>query len=168
MTKYFSLCIRGLLTVTIHQTQSTWGHTTNFSPIGPVICHLTGRHAHCPPSAQGGLMSEYVYRRTMIVVSEDYGSHQWTRLEWRQARHQAQRDGRQVICNFIGCTQPSLVCCTTEADPAAARRPQPRPDRGHGAEEICQVQQLYWHKWRQVLGEIEVELTQILVLKSCK
>ena len=26
----------------IHQTQSTWGQTTNFSPIRPVIWHLTG------------------------------------------------------------------------------------------------------------------------------
>ena len=43
------------------------------------------------------LMSEYVYRRTMIVVSEDYGSQQWTRLEWRQARHQAQRDKRPQV-----------------------------------------------------------------------
>ena len=39
----------------IRQTQSTWGHTTNFSPIGPVIWHLLGWGLIDPlPTLTGG------------------------------------------------------------------------------------------------------------------
>ena len=78
----------------------------------------------------------------MIVLSEDYGSQHWTRLEWRQARHQAERDGRQVGY-LLTERRLNTTSCVVEADPAAARRPPSPPDRGHGAEKICQVPQLY-------------------------
>ena len=43
-----ALLIWPLFNHKIHQTQSTWGHTSIFIPTGPVIWHLTGRvwHAH--------------------------------------------------------------------------------------------------------------------------
>ena len=41
-----ALLIWPLFNHKIHETQSTWGHTSNFIPTGPVIWHLTGRVWH--------------------------------------------------------------------------------------------------------------------------
>ena len=41
-----ALLIWPLLNHKIHQTQSTWGHTSILIPTGPVIWHLTGRVWH--------------------------------------------------------------------------------------------------------------------------